>query len=394
MQRLQNNRFGFWLHHDSSKSRRSYRFNENKHLFIAKPLGYGKEGTVYFYPTGKDRILLHSASDTPTLERDAQLVQAVLSPDAKWLATGGWSGRIELWSVPSGEQAACSFTYQGISQFAFSPNGFLIAIAEMWHISHGSPYPIHMCCLPDLQPFAYLRGHDHHIFGLAFAPDNSWLVSTGLDRTVRLWNVQKGVCEQIRQQAVPDLDMYTLHVLSDGRILVFRAQHIEVWDSRFQRMTLLSIGPGYNRTWTVSADEQSLILAQPMQVVQVWNLITGEQTERYESTIARPEQLPSQELLHYQPAAGGYVWRGWGGPYLHTGDGPRGWVTPLTVSGNGSETVIPCKSAAAHMALEPTSRLLTWIPFQGRMRAGCIVDKQMLVVNSAGKLFTSPPLNQ
>jgi hypothetical protein len=110
--------------------------------------------------------------------------------------------------------------------------------------------------------------------------------------------------------------------------------------------------------------------------------------------IPRPVSLFNEAILQQiQPTAGAALWRGPGGPYLYIGDGPRGWATPLTLSVDWRETVVPCREGAALITLEPAPQLIQLLPFTGRLRASCITDEYVTLLNAEGTLFRSPRID-
>ena len=127
------------------------------------------------------------------------------------------------------------------------------------------------------------------------------------------------------------------------------------------------------------------------QVVRKWSLNTGQEVQVYQNDIIRPESLPNSTLItdddNFQPTAGCYLWRTQVGTFAHVGDGPRGWVTPLTLSADGKFVVLPGVNNAALIDVSETQRLNSLLSFEGKLRAACILNNKVLMINSAGGLF-------
>jgi WD40 repeat protein len=146
----------------------------------------------------------------------------------------------------------------------------------------------------------------------------------------------------------------------------------------------------------ISADNRYLFAGYADMSCTIWDLQTSEviadllaHTEKAHPTVARPEFVPAKTLpTALLAVAGAFLWHGPTGRFVHTGDGPRGWVTPISLSNNGKWTIVPLRSGVALIDLSgPVQRLVRILPFEGRLRATQITEDFALAVNSAGKVF-------
>ena len=186
-----------------------------------------------------------------------------------------------------------------------------------------------------------------------------------------------------------DLESHRIIILSDGRVIVFRRSCLEIWDN--DRKLEIPVPHYFENQWYITEDEACILGSFKNQVIIKWSLDTGQKIQVYQNNIVRPDQVPSSTLKtnneDFQPVSGCYLWRTEAGTFAHVGDGPRGWVTPIALSNNGKFTVIPGMNNAALIDLESGQSVISVLPFEGRLRASCILDDQILIVNSAGRLF-------
>jgi WD40 repeat protein len=292
--------------------------------------------------------------------------------------------------VPSGQQVASFEHPEATGTLALSPDGGLLAVSLMHHISHGPPFEIHVWSLERRDRIARLPGHDHFVYEIVFGPGNRWLASVGHDRRVRIWSLEEGDGDAalLAEIARRDLDFRHLRALSDGRLIVFRATAIEVHQGpEGHRLTIPSPQRAWDSVWAISRDERYLVGSGRDQTVFVWSLEAGALCPQYAAAIQRPIYIPGELGAGIEATAGGCVWHAPGGPYLHVSDGPRGWATPLTLARDRRMTVVPGRASAALIAVEEPPRVLAQVPFEGRLRASCVLEDAVLLVNSAGRLF-------
>lgn len=230
--------------------------------------------------------------------------------------------------------------------------------------------------------------------GLAFDPQNRWLISASLDGTVRLWQLDRDVaghCMETWKRDYDDLAYHRILVLSDGRMVIFRDTTLEVWQEREKQLSIPA--PGYpEHKWHLAQDEAYILKACWHQTIRRWSLETGQELPGYQNEITRPDSLPSNKLYddnqdRFQPTAGCSLWRTTAGSFLHIGSGPRGWAAPLIHSTDGESIVVPGMVGGALIEMGDIQRLVALLPFKGELSASCILPDKVLVLNSAGQLF-------
>jgi WD40 repeat protein len=188
--------------------------------------------------------------------RAGMIYAMALSPDGKWLATGGWFARghgikdeevgtIRLYDFASGRLIALLEGHENVVLgLAFSPDGrHLISgsfdtTAIIWDVG-----PLSGASAEQRQPKHRLTGHTDHIMAVGFTPDGARAVTGSFDHDLRLWRVADG--GEIARMPGHGDTVQSLAVAPDGTIASGDGSgEIRLWDGRTGafRRTLASQG--------------------------------------------------------------------------------------------------------------------------------------------------------
>jgi WD40 repeat protein len=100
---------------------------------------------------------------------------AAFSPDGRWLASAS-TGEVGLWDVAARKFQA---TLAGRDTVAFRPDSKVLATTQ-----HNE---VRLYSLPDSKPLSVLKGHQHPVLRVAFAPAGDRLASADNNGFVRVW---------------------------------------------------------------------------------------------------------------------------------------------------------------------------------------------------------------
>jgi WD40 repeat protein len=152
---------------------------------------------------------------TATTAKDG-FVQAKFLPGGNTIVTGHSSGRLRQWDVGAGkEQKVIRATFDGtISLMVLSPDGKTLATSSNLN---GINQKVYLWDAATLTPKAAHQGHSQQIVAAAFSPNGRIVATSGLDRTVRLWEPRTG--NLIRTIETPTNASRSLVFTPDGKTL-------------------------------------------------------------------------------------------------------------------------------------------------------------------------------
>jgi len=158
--------------------------------------------TCVAFPANGDHELLVSGSRDKTLRlwsrrnQNAQLVHTfdghttwvesvAISPDARFLASGGNDSMVYLWSVAT-HDLIHNFSCDGqVSSLSFSPDSQTLASA-------GDNKQVNLWSTESGKLLQTLEGHTEEVNSVTFSPNGQILASTSSDESLKLWLVSSG----------------------------------------------------------------------------------------------------------------------------------------------------------------------------------------------------------
>jgi len=181
----------------------------------------GNSASVWDVKTG--RLLhevAHAASPNDALGPDLWIDAVALSPDGKYMASGGRDGSARLWSLSSGQEIIRLPHAAPVNAVTFRSDGTMLGTASydgtarLWDVPSGREQ---------------LRAvHPGGAEVVSFSPDGRYLASGGLDGSVRVWELTRG--DRVLQITHP-LEVRAVAFSPDGKRLATGTRNgiVGVW---------------------------------------------------------------------------------------------------------------------------------------------------------------------
>jgi len=240
-------------------------------------------GTFIASTGKKGKILLTNAIKGITEKVFSELKgwsqTVVFSPDGKQIAAPTGSGTITIWRVDSKGHNRIIKSKRQPTTLAWSPDGKTLAGGSfnitIWNAKTGKVNKI-------------LRGHSYTIRSVSFSKDGKFLASASLDKTVRIWDVEKGKILLVLKpkgfsrywQGKPITDPIDVPILAaefspDGKYVATAGadRMIRFWEINTGKLIRTILGHKMSITaLSFSPDGKYLASSSLDRTIRIWNL--------------------------------------------------------------------------------------------------------------------------
>jgi WD40 repeat protein len=208
----------------------------------------------------------------------ARVTSCALTPDGRRAVSASWDGRLIVWDLQSGGRVAELYDPElKINACAVTVDGRRVVSAA------GSTLKV--WDLVRRRVLASLEGHTRQVTACAVTGDGRRAVSASMDRTLKVWNLQRRALKLWSRRSEPALTTLEGHaaevmacaVTANGWRVVSgsKDQTLKVWDIKSGR--LLATMTGHMNAITacaVTADDRYVISASEDRTLKVWDLET------------------------------------------------------------------------------------------------------------------------
>jgi len=191
------------------------------------------------------------------------LYACAISPDGKWIATGGYDQQIKLWDAANGQELRTFVGHNGaIYGLAFSPNGKLLASAsadrtvKLWDAASGAR----------LDTFGQPLKEQ---YAVAFSPDGKRVAAGGVDNRIRIWQIsdsaQEGTNPLVLTRFAHEGAIVRLAYSRDGKSLVSSAEDrtVRIWNAeQVVERKSLETQPDWPSALAIAPDNKTLLVGR------------------------------------------------------------------------------------------------------------------------------------
>ena len=195
---------------------------------------------------------------------EPKVMSVAFSRDGRTLASGSEGGDIVLRDVASGRRLRRLHQPAWVTGLAFDRDAKIL-------MSSGDDRTVRIWSLPQRRLTATLVGHDSSVEGIAASPDGSSFVSAGQDGTARIWDRAP---RPFIQSLTPGLALDEVAVAPDGNTVAAGESESPTFVIDIARRKRWRLGAASEELWTLdfSPDGRRLAAADGNGTVSVWDV--------------------------------------------------------------------------------------------------------------------------
>lgn len=229
------------------------------------------------------------------------LLTAKLSPDGKLLATGSYDHTIILWDVATGKALHMLEGHNGaIYSLDFHPRGHLLASAS-------GDRTVKLWSIPAGKRLDTLKESTKELYAVAFHPAGEQLAAGGVDNRIRIWKIHPEGRENesplLASNFAHEQALLRLAYSADGRFLVSTGEDsfVKVWNANdYSARNLSPQQADWPTALTVSYDNKQAIFGRWDGKLETLPLEVGPQTSN--ADLQQLAEVPPEVDYGPQPA--------------------------------------------------------------------------------------------
>jgi eukaryotic-like serine/threonine-protein kinase len=260
------------------------------HPGIVPSLAYSRDGSWLVSGNYRDDRLRIWDSTTARVRKEIHGPEGTfrfvtVSPDGMRVAATAYGAQnkfhLRVCDVRSGERL---FSAEG-GALAYSPDGRWLAARD------ADEKTVLLLDAQTHETAARFRGHEKLVYGATFSPDSRRLASCSQDRTVRVWQVDIGLCQVLRGHTD---EVFAAAFHPDGRRLATAGRERAVWLWDLTSGEEVARLPGHTSyVWSLafSPDGATLVSGSGDFTVRLWDTapLKKRYQARHEAAALRPE---------------------------------------------------------------------------------------------------------
>ncbi len=208
---------------------------------------------------------------TSLAPNSAHINAVAVSPDQRFIVTGGDDGIARFWDVDRGIMLRYLTHSQGIYSITISPDGRHVLCGSKKAPATDTPGLVWVWDFELGVELRVLEGHEGHVTALAMTADSRYVLSGGQDGVVNLWDLETGTL--LRKMTGHSSAIVLIHVTNDGQHVITGSTDgtVRAWLIR-GGVLLQNLSSTENvHSMVVTPDGRQVITGSMDGIVEIWD---------------------------------------------------------------------------------------------------------------------------